>query len=235
MPRLVLVLLAVLSVTRTAAAQTDEIQVYDGGLRRSGRLQPDAAQQLHAEGHKTPAFPGAVVADDSFNGVPEWAYGVTQWFEAGLYLPLYSHDQRLGWGIDGFKLRTLFAVPNADDRRFFYGVNFEFSYNARALGHERITSEIRPIIGWHSSRGRDRQPDRRHAYDGLENLEFVPATRDRLQADRRPGRSRSRSTPTSGRVSDILRERRARPPGLFGVVDYAARWSSTSKPASASG
>ena len=65
-----------------------------------------------------PAFPGAVVADKSFNGVPEWALGVTRWFEAGLYLPLYSHDQASGWGLDGFKLRALFAVPNADDRSF---------------------------------------------------------------------------------------------------------------------
>ena len=38
-------------------------------------------------------------------------------------------DER-GWGIDGVKLRALFAVPKADDRRFFYGANFEFSYNA---------------------------------------------------------------------------------------------------------
>ena len=31
-----------------------------------------------------------VVPNRSLNGVPEWAYGVTPWFEAGLYLPLYT-------------------------------------------------------------------------------------------------------------------------------------------------
>lgn len=51
-----------------------------------------------------PAFPGAVVADQSFNGVTEWVYGATPWFEAGLYLPLYGHDKHPGWTVDGFKL-----------------------------------------------------------------------------------------------------------------------------------
>ena len=80
-----------------------------------------------------------MIADKSFNGVPEWALGVTPWFEAGLYLPLYSRDKVTGFGLDGFKLRALFAVPNADDRRFFYGANFEFSINAHRWDTTRFT------------------------------------------------------------------------------------------------
>ena len=107
------------------------------------------AQQLRRKRGSGQAFPGAVAADRSFNGVPEWAYGVSRWFEAGLYLPVYSHDQTLGWGFDGFKLRALFVVPNADDRTFVYGVNFETSYNAKRWDTRRLTQEMRPIIGWH--------------------------------------------------------------------------------------
>jgi hypothetical protein len=126
----------------------------------------------------TPAFPGAVVADRSFNGVPEWAYGVTDWFEAGLYLPLYTHDKNTGWGLDGVKLRTLFAVPHADDRTFFYGANFEFSYNARRWDATRFTSEVRPIVGWHLKPWDIIvNPILDTAYDGVKNLEFVPAMR----------------------------------------------------------
>ena len=54
-----------------------------------------------------------------------------------------------GWGIDGAKLRTLFAVPNAASRRFVYGANFEFSYNAKRWDTKPFTSEVRRIIGWH--------------------------------------------------------------------------------------
>jgi len=159
-------------------AQTDEIQVYDGGLAAPGVFNLTWHNNFTPQGITTPAFAGGVVPDRSWNGVPEWAYGVTRWFEAGLYMPLYTYDTHSGWGLDGFKLRTLFAVPNADDRTFFYGTNFEFSFNARRWDQTRFTSEIRPIIGWHV-RPFDIivNPIVDTAYDGVKNLEFVPATR----------------------------------------------------------
>ena len=113
-----LLALILVAIPVAASAQTDEIQVYDGGLAAKGKFNLTLHSNVTPNGVTTPAFPGAVVADKSFNGVPEWAYGVTDWFEAGLYLPLYSHDKKQGMLIDGFKLRALFAVPNADDRRF---------------------------------------------------------------------------------------------------------------------
>jgi hypothetical protein len=123
---LVLMFICVLDV-RMLRAQTDEIQVYDGGLAEKGKFNLTWHNNFTPIGSDTPAFPGALVADKSFNGVPEWAYGVTRWFEAGLYMPLYSAGKDGNGGLDGFKLRALFAVPHADDRTFFYGANFEFS------------------------------------------------------------------------------------------------------------
>ena len=105
-------LFVTMMVLPTAAyAQADEIQVYDGGLAEPGVFNLTLHNNWIAKGISTPAFPGAVAADKSFNGVTEWAYGVSPWFEAGLYLPLYTHDKNLGFGIDGFKLRALAATP----------------------------------------------------------------------------------------------------------------------------
>src|SRR3954464_9142075 len=173
-----LTLAAILTAPAIAVAQTDEIQVYDGGLAPVGTFNLTLHNNFTPIGVTTPAFPGAVVADKSFNGVPEWALGVTPWFEAGLYLPLYSRDERSGFGLDGFKLRALFAVPNADERKFFYGANFEFSINARHWDTTRFTSEVRPIVGG-PLKPFDIiiNPIVDTAYDGLGNLEFVPATR----------------------------------------------------------
>ena len=169
---------ATLGVPRAAAAQTDEIQVYDGGLAAPGIFNLTLHSNFTPRGVNTPAFPGAVVADRSFNGVPEFAYGVTDWFEAGLYLPLYTHDTNVGWGLDGFKLRALFAVPHADDRKFFYGANFEFSINAKRWNENRFTSEVRPIIGWHLKPWDIIiNPIVDTSYDGLKNLKFVPGVR----------------------------------------------------------
>jgi hypothetical protein len=162
-----------------ASAQTDEIQVYDGALAPKGVINLTLHNNFTPVGQETPAFPGAIVSDKSLNGVPEWAYGVTDWFEAGLYLPLYSIDKNHHGGtLDGFKLRALFAVPNADGRRFFYGANFEFSVNRKQWDEKRYTSEVRPIVGWHLHPfDIVINPIVDTAYDGLKNLAFAPATR----------------------------------------------------------
>ena len=175
---LALSLAGLLAAAGSASAQTDEIQVYDGGLAEKGKFNLTWHNNFTPTGQKTPAFPGALVADKSFNGVTEWAYGVTGWFEAGLYLPLYSVDKHQGATFDGFKLRALVAVPHADDRKFFYGVNFEFSINGGHWDENRFTSEIRPIIGWHL-RPVDIivNPILDTSYDGVKNLDFAPATR----------------------------------------------------------
>jgi hypothetical protein len=169
---------AIFLLPRSVAAQTDEIQVYDGGLAPVGVFNLTLHNNYIAKGNNTAPFPGGVKANHSFNGVPEWALGVTKWFEAGLYMPLYSHDADLGWGLNGFKLRALFAVPDADDRKFFYGANFEFSVNAARWDSNKVGSEVRPIVGWHFGRmDLIINPIVDTAYDGFGNLEFVPAER----------------------------------------------------------
>jgi hypothetical protein len=163
---------------RTAHAQTDEIQVYDAELTPPGKFNLTWHNNYTPDGIATPAFPGSNVADKSFNGVTEWAWGVTEWFEAGLYLPLYSHDKNLGATYDGFKLRALFAVPHAADRKFFYGANFEFSINQHHWNDNRFSSEVRPIIGWHLKPWDIIiNPILDTEWDGFKNLTFAPASR----------------------------------------------------------
>jgi hypothetical protein len=57
-------------------------------------------------------------------------------------LPLYSRDKDTGWGIDGFKLRALFAVPKAEDRTFFLRREFRVQLQRHAFGHDPFTPEI---------------------------------------------------------------------------------------------
>jgi hypothetical protein len=45
-------------------------------------------------------------------------------------MPVTSpYSSNYGSTIDGFKVRELFARPNAHDRKFFYAANFEFGVN----------------------------------------------------------------------------------------------------------
>jgi hypothetical protein len=159
-------------------AQTDEIQVYNAEIAAPGVFNLTVHNNYTPDGRTSPAFPGGIVPDHTLNGVPEWAYGVTDWFEAGLYLPLYSISGKGAWTFNGFKVRTLFVEPDAADQRFFYGVNFEFSWNTAHWDPSRHTQEIRPIVGWHlGSVDLIVNPILDNSYKGLSRLDFAPATR----------------------------------------------------------
>jgi len=84
--------------------RADEIQVYDAGLTSVGVFNLTWHNNYTPNGAQVPAFPSALTSDDALVGVTEWAYGVTDWCEAGLYLPLYSIDRGEGAAINGFKL-----------------------------------------------------------------------------------------------------------------------------------
>jgi hypothetical protein len=131
-------------------AQTDEIQVYDAGIAERGSVELMIHTNTIARGRKTPDYPGGIVPNHSVNGAAEWALGVTDWFEQGLYLPVYSLSSAgRGASYNGFKIRELFVRPHAGDHTFFYGVNFEFSVNQSYWEPRRFSSEVRPIVGVH--------------------------------------------------------------------------------------
>ncbi len=174
-----IIVVAMAAAPAAAFAQTDEIQVYDGSIAARGIFNLTAHNNFTPDGLKTPAFPGGIIPDKSVNGVTEWAYGVTGWFEAGLYLPLYSISKDRGATINGGKIRLLFTLPHADSRTFFYAVNFEFSYNAKHWDPRTFTSEIRPIIGLHLHPvDVIVNPILDNSYGGgFKNLDFAPAIR----------------------------------------------------------
>jgi hypothetical protein len=170
-----------LVATSTAGlAVTDEIQVYTGDIEPLGVFGLTWHNNYAIDGTKTPEYPGALVDNHTYSSVLEWAYGAAPWFEAGLYLPLYSNSSNQGWTYNGFKLRALFVQPDNENKEFYYGMNFEFSWNQRQWEHQTNSGEIRPIMGWHFA---DRwsftfNPIVDNDYKGgIAGLEFVPSTR----------------------------------------------------------
>ncbi|MBS0521895.1 MAG: hypothetical protein JSR90_24585, partial [Proteobacteria bacterium] len=47
----------------------------------------------------------------------------------------------------GIKLRHLFVSPHAEQRTFFYGLNFEWSYVTPSFSPNPVGLEVRPILG----------------------------------------------------------------------------------------
>jgi len=146
---LLLVILAVFAVLtdRRPAHAIDEIQVYNAEIAQPGQYSVEQHLNCVARGLQQPDHPGGLISNGSFNGTPEFAYGVAPWWELGLYLPPFAIEQGGPLYAQGIKLRTLFVSPDAEKREFFYGANFEFSYNSPVFAPTRFNVELRPIIG----------------------------------------------------------------------------------------
>src|SRR5580704_12174931 len=140
-----LVVAACLLWSPTAHA-TDEIQVYNAAIAEVGQWTIQQHLNYGFDGRKQPDFPGGLIPNHTLNGTPEFAYGIFDWWELGLYVPFAVGDRQLL--SNGGKIRNLFVVPDADKRDFFCGVNFEFSYNFPKFSQQIYALEIRPIVGW---------------------------------------------------------------------------------------
>ena len=176
-PRCFLFAVVLLAASTVSARAVDEIQVYNAEIAKVGQW----TFQLHSNyafiGRKEPDFPGGLVPNHALQGTGEWAWGITDWWEMGFYTP-YAVDQELTPYSNAAKIRQLFVIPNAAEREFFYGVNFEFSYAMPQFSETRWNLEIRPIVGW-------RKGDYEFIINPIVDLgfgqnggaEFVPAAR----------------------------------------------------------
>ncbi len=126
------------------ARAVDEIQLYNAEV---GQFTVQQHLNYAFVGRKAPDFPGGLVPDHALNGTPEFAWGITEWFELGLYIP-WAVDSDGRFLSNAAKIRTLFVTPNADKKSFFYGINFEYDYTTPRFSEARFATEIRPIIGW---------------------------------------------------------------------------------------
>ncbi len=124
----------------------DEIQVYNAEINDVGQWSYEQHLNYAGIGQTKAEFPGGFTSNHSLQGTPEFAHGVTSWWEAGFYLPfaVTGDGEFLS---DGAKIRNLFVVPDAGKRDFFYGVNFELSYQMPQFSPLPWALEIRPIIG----------------------------------------------------------------------------------------
>ena len=128
----------------------DEIEVYNAEIAEAGQWTYEQHFNYAWRGQTQPEFPGGFTSNHSLQGTPEFAYGITDWWEGGFYIP-FAVDGSGQLLSDGAKIRSLFVVPDAAKRSFFYGVNFELGYEMPRFAATPWGLEIRPIIGVRNS------------------------------------------------------------------------------------
>ncbi len=130
----------------SAARAVDEIQVYNAEIAARGTFTLQQHLNYVWRGSTEPEFEGGFASHRSLNGTPELAYGVTDWYEIGLYAP-FAFDSSGTFLPGGVKLRHLFVSPHAEQRKFFYGLNIELSWQSSRFSQDPVGLEFRPIIG----------------------------------------------------------------------------------------
>jgi hypothetical protein len=142
--------LVALIISTTLAPADDEIQIYNAQIAAVGQWTIEQHLNYAIDGRKQPDFPGGLVPNHTVNGTPELAYGLADWWEIGFYAP-FAISGSGAFLSNGAKIRNLFVSPHAAERNFFYGVNFEFSYETPSFSQTHYGLEIRPIIGMRNS------------------------------------------------------------------------------------
>jgi hypothetical protein len=128
------------------AHAVDEIQVYNADIAPVGTFTLEQHLNYVWRGSTSPDFPGGIAPDRTLNGTPELANGVTDWYEIGLYAP-FTVDSEGTFLLGGVKFRQLFVSPDAEQRKFFYGLNIELSYQTLRFSESAFAMEFRPILG----------------------------------------------------------------------------------------
>jgi hypothetical protein len=174
---LVLGVLATLPLTARPAHAVDEIQLYNAEIADVGQFTIQHHFNYAFIGRKEPDFPGGLTPNHALNATPEFAWGLTEWFELGLYIP-WAIDSQGRFLSNWFKLRTLFVTPDAPKKNFFYGINFEYDYTAPRFSQTLFAMEIRPIIGWRNPQWEFIvNPIVDLGFGRFGDIDFVPAAR----------------------------------------------------------
>jgi hypothetical protein len=143
---------AALALALPARAElSDEIQVYTDDINKPGEFGLELHANTTLRGRRTPDYPGEVVPDRGVRLTPEFSWGLSRDWEAGLYLPA-SRDASGNSQIAGAKLRLkwLPVRPEEGATGWFAGANGELSRLKKQFSESRSTFELRLMGGWRS-------------------------------------------------------------------------------------
>ena len=139
--------LALFPVVGHAVLQ-DEIQVYDDAINAKGETSLEVHMNSTPRGIQTPSYPGEVMSNNGIRVTPEFAYGLGNNLEAGLYISYASNDSKFQYAATKLRMKWLPYQEEHGDL-FFAGVNLELANIQPQFDESRYNGELRFIIGKH--------------------------------------------------------------------------------------
>ena len=134
---LAIVLVFVARVIQPAMTHVTEIQAYDGDIAAPRIFNLTLHSNYTPAGQSASHHAAGFSTDDAFTLGLEFAYGVTEWLELGVLIPIVT-GARGHWQFDGGELRALLTVPHAAERWLFYGGELGFRVQRTAVASGQI-------------------------------------------------------------------------------------------------
>ena len=129
-------------------AAPEEIQVYTDDINDPGEFGIELHVNYALDGYRTPDYPGQLASHHVLQVTPEFSYGISKNWEAGLYLLAARGPDGNLYG-NGIKPRLKYLRQSDDG--FFWGLNVEIGYTSIRVSENHYNLEMRPIIGWRSA------------------------------------------------------------------------------------
>lgn len=149
-----LVLTCALSVLPSEAhAISDEIQVYTDGINKPGESGLELHVNTTPRGRKTPDYPGDSPPHHGVRFTPEFSYGLSRDWEAGIYLPMLR-DPGGDLTVEGAKVRLKWLPVRGDEESggWYAGANVELASVGKRYSESRFGTELRIMTGYRAKR-----------------------------------------------------------------------------------
>ncbi|HEY6093957.1 MAG TPA: hypothetical protein VIU93_03290 [Gallionellaceae bacterium] len=144
-----LLLAACCCLSGSLHAAPDEIQVYTEEMDETGEFGLEMHVNYVIDGARESAYEGQSPTHHMLQTTPEFSYGISPNWEAGMYLPVAREEGGRVYG-NGLRLRMKYMASRAADEKMFWGLNTEYGYSNLRVAESEWGAEIRPIIGYRS-------------------------------------------------------------------------------------
>ena len=142
----------VLFAAPAVAALQDEIQVYTDDINKPGKVGLELHVNTTPRGRTTPDYPGEITPEHGVRFTPEFSYGLSDNWEAGLYVPALRTPNG-EYDAAGAKLRLKWLPIRGEEAQggWFAGANLELSRLAKKYSESRWSTELRIMLGYRDS------------------------------------------------------------------------------------
>lgn len=130
-----------------AHAADEEIQVYLDDMSKKGQFGLDMHINYVAANTAPLDYAGQQPSVYRTRVTPEFAYGLSEHVELGLYLPLTT-IQANRFSALGEKVRIKYIATKPEAEGLFWGGNFEIGKVERPLDINPWNAELKGIVGW---------------------------------------------------------------------------------------